>query len=64
VDGKIKEMATIEQILSDEIAKGKSPSVQYYLFDKDNILKEFRTGFAKIDENIIVDSSTTCTLIL
>jgi D-alanyl-D-alanine carboxypeptidase len=52
-------MAEIEDILNKEIAHGNSPSVQYALFNKDNIIKEYRLGLADISENKKVNDRTT-----
>lgn len=41
-------MHEIDQILTKLIEKNKTPSVQYYLFNKDNIIHKFIGGFADI----------------
>ncbi len=55
----INNITDIEQILSHEIEKGKSPSVQYYLFNADCILNSVQLGFANIAQKQQVDINTT-----
>lgn len=55
----IKRITDIEEILSKKIEKGKFPSVQYYLFNEDNILKSVQLGFANIGQKQQVDINTT-----
>jgi len=38
---QVNDMTNVEQILTNEIERGKSPSVQYYIFDKESIIKSF-----------------------
>jgi D-alanyl-D-alanine carboxypeptidase len=52
-------MAEVEDVLKKEIAHGNSPSVQYILFGKDNIIKECSLGLADISENRKVNDRTT-----
>ncbi len=47
------------QILTEEIEKGKSPSLQYFFFDQDTILNSFRMGFANISHQKRADVNTT-----
>ena len=51
-------MNEIEQVLLNEVEANKSPSVQYYLFDKDKIIYEYNLGYANIDKQIKTDNST------
>ncbi len=48
-----------EQILKHEIESGKSPSVQYFLFDSGQILYSFQQGFADVARKKPVDNNTT-----
>jgi CubicO group peptidase (beta-lactamase class C family) len=41
------------------IEKDESPSVQYFLFDKESIIESFQHGFADIGEQKQIDSNTT-----
>ena len=52
-------MHEIDLILAKLIEKNKTPSVQYYLFNKDNIIHKFVDGFADIKNKKIVDEYTT-----
>lgn len=52
-------MTNIEQVLNFEIERGKSPSVQYYIFDQYKILDSFQKGFADIEGQKKVDINTT-----
>lgn len=45
-------MPEIQQLLEREVIAGKTPSVQYYLFTKDDILEEFRYGSADVEKKI------------
>ena len=52
-------MTEIENVLKNTVAQGNSPSVQYVLFDKENIIKEFSLGLADISGNKKVSDKTT-----
>ncbi|MCL2072640.1 MAG: beta-lactamase family protein [Marinilabiliaceae bacterium] len=59
LDKKINDMTNVEQILTNEIESGKSPSVQYYIFDSENIIKSFQLGYADISKQRQTDRNTT-----
>ena len=46
-------------VLYSFIERDKSPSVQYYLFDKENIIESFQDGFSDISGQKQIDSNTT-----
>ena len=52
-------MNEIDNTLSKEITNDKTPSVQYYFFNKDSILKSFQMGFADISGQKEADANTT-----
>ncbi len=52
-------MTSAKQILTYEIEKGKSPSVQYYFFNQDSVIDAFQMGFADIKHNKAPDNQTT-----
>lgn len=52
-------MLEIEDILKKTIDNNHSPSVQYILFDKENILKKYSVGRADISTNRNVNDPTT-----
>jgi D-alanyl-D-alanine carboxypeptidase len=52
-------MDIIEKLLTDEIRKGRTPSVQYAIFNKDTILKRYAFGQADIENKKAVNISTT-----
>lgn len=52
-------MEGVDQILQREIDDRKSPSVQYYFFDKENIVKHFCAGLANIRDNQPASISTS-----
>lgn len=52
-------MIEIEKILQQTIDDNRSPSVQYVLFDKDQIIKKCSLGLADISSNKNVDDATT-----
>jgi D-alanyl-D-alanine carboxypeptidase len=52
-------MNETDSLLGKEIEKDKTPSVQYYFFNKDSILKSFQMGLADISEQKTVDTNTT-----
>ncbi|QNA46608.1 serine hydrolase domain-containing protein [Lacibacter sediminis] len=47
-------MQEIQQLIEREVKAGKTPSVQYYLFTKDEILEEFRYGLADVEKKTTV----------
>jgi D-alanyl-D-alanine carboxypeptidase len=52
-------MNETENILGKEIEKDKTPSVQYYFFNKDSIQKSFQIGLADISVQKAVNRNTT-----
>jgi len=52
-------MTEMENILKKMIDRGNSPSVQYFLFDENTIIKEYAFGYSNLSENRIVDRKTT-----
>lgn len=52
-------MQTIAQTLNSLIEQGKTPSVQYYFFDQNDILDSFRAGYANIEQQIPVNDANT-----
>ena len=59
LDKKVNDMTNVEQILTNEIESGKSPSIQYYIFDKESVIKSFQLGFADISKQKQTDINTT-----
>ena len=55
----VNNMVNVKQILTNEIESDKSPSVQYYLFDKDSIIESFQHGFADITKQKYTNIDTT-----
>lgn len=51
-------MKEVQQILLHEVNSGKTPSVQYYYFDTENVLKKYSFGLADIINNIPVNQNT------
>jgi D-alanyl-D-alanine carboxypeptidase len=52
-------MHEIDHILKKEVEENKTPSVQYLLFNKDNVIHTFRFGLADIKNQTPVDENTT-----
>lgn len=52
-------MDEIKEILEELVEKNKTPSVQYYFFSKDTILKSFHMGFADIYKKYEADANTS-----
>jgi CubicO group peptidase (beta-lactamase class C family) len=52
-------MKTTEQILTEQVTSGRSPSVQYFFFDQDSILDSHQMGYAKISERQKAEINTT-----
>ena len=52
-------MNETEKTFITEKEMDKSPSMQYYLFDENKIIKELHNGYANIDKQIKADSATT-----
>lgn len=52
-------MTPIARILEKEVSSGRTPSVQYYLFDKKNIIYECRFGLADIQAGKKLEENTT-----
>jgi len=48
----------IDQILQKEIDKGNTPSLVYYLFNKDSILKKVELGYSDLSKNIQANENT------
>ncbi len=53
-----KDLKQIDQILLKEIEKGNTPSVVYYLFNKDSILKKVELGYSDLSKNIKANENT------
>ncbi len=49
----------MKNLLSQQVEKNNSPSIQYILFDKDSILKRYNSGLADIKANKEVNEKTT-----
>lgn len=54
-----RKMNNTEQFLLNEIKNGKAPSVQYYLFNEDSIIKSFQFGYANIEKKNKIDINYT-----
>lgn len=54
-----KSMYRIDDTLNKLVEKGKTPSVQYLLFDQDKILHRYSIGFADVAGQKITDEETT-----
>ncbi|WP_114748531.1 serine hydrolase domain-containing protein [Pleomorphovibrio marinus] len=54
-----KNETAIETLLKREVEQGNTPSVQYFLFDKDSVIYKFQIGYADIKNRKLVDESTT-----
>lgn len=52
-------MDETDKILTEQVLYNKTPSVQYFYFDQNSIIKSFRMGFADIVKNKEVDPSVT-----
>lgn len=52
-------MNQVKNFLKEYLRKGEAPSVQYVIFDKENILHEFKDGFADVDKKIKVAGDMT-----
>ena len=52
-------MREIKQLIESEVKAGKTPSVQYYLFTKDQLLKEFRCGVADVANQTAISDEHT-----
>lgn len=52
-------MDETDRILTEQVKSNKTPSVQYFYFDQDSVLKSFRMGLADITKKKEVDSSVT-----
>jgi D-alanyl-D-alanine carboxypeptidase len=52
-------MNKIDDILAEQIERHKTPSVQYYFFNQDTILKTIQKGYANISEQTKADTNTT-----
>ncbi len=52
-------MDELQKLLFEQVKKRKSPSIQYILFDKTNIIKSICFGFADIENRKEADSNTT-----
>ncbi|MCB0629777.1 MAG: alpha/beta fold hydrolase [Saprospiraceae bacterium] len=49
----------IERILDRAIQSGKTPSAQYYLFNKDRVIYHYCSGYTQVGEQQIADQNTT-----
>jgi len=54
-----KTMTQIDDTLNQLVQKGKTPSVQYLLFDQDKILHEYKAGFADVANQKKANEKTT-----
>jgi CubicO group peptidase (beta-lactamase class C family) len=54
-----KSITEIDHVLNEEVEKQKTPSVQYLLFNKEQIIHRFQMGLADIKNQIIVNANTT-----
>lgn len=52
-------MNEIEKILTKQVDEGKTPAVQYILFDKDSIIYQFQYGLADVKNLVPVNWNTT-----
>ncbi|MDX9726896.1 MAG: serine hydrolase domain-containing protein [Bacteroidales bacterium] len=52
-------MDETDKILTEQVSRNKTPSVQYFYFDQDSIIKSFQMGFADIAKKKEVDSFVT-----
>jgi CubicO group peptidase (beta-lactamase class C family) len=52
-------MTTIEQVLAHEVRSGRTPSVQYYLFNRDSILRSHGLGYAQIAQEVRISDQAT-----
>lgn len=59
VDAGRDQLDEIDLKLDREIQSGRSPSVQYYLFDSENIIKHYCSGFSKLETQKKVSANTT-----
>lgn len=48
-----------DTVLNNLVEQHKTPAVQYYLFDKENIIHHFSEGFVNIKRQQKVDTTTT-----
>lgn len=51
-------MINTDQLLKSEIENNKAPSIQYFIFDQDNIINSFQQGLADIKSQKKVDTNT------
>lgn len=58
-DQNIKNMETVESILSKEVVKGKTPSVQYVFFNTNSIIFEYQAGYSNLEDSLKADKNTT-----
>lgn len=52
-------MDEIEKILSDEVRKKRTPSIQYSVFDQNSIIKSYAFGFSDIENHKEAGAETT-----
>lgn len=52
-------MISIDNTLNRLVQQGKTPSIQYLLFDRDHIIHQYRNGFADLDKKKITGEKTT-----
>ena len=55
---KPKNMKSIDDTLNKLVQEGKTPSVQYLLFDQDKILHQFKSGYADLAGEEKTDDKT------
>src|SRR4051812_5173591 len=54
-----KSMNQIDKILTAQVEDNRTPSVQYIIFDKDDVIHKFQFGFSDIEEKRKATESTT-----
>src|SRR5678809_725450 len=52
-------MNEIDNILIKQVQEGDTPSVQYYIFNKESVIHKFQDGFADIKSQIKTTVNTT-----
>ena len=61
-NSQTRKMNQIDTILTKQIHKNKTPSVQYFIFNQDTIIHKFIGGFADIKNNKKTSKTTTYNL--
>ena len=52
-------MEKVDQILSEQISRNKTPGIQYYFFDSESTLHSYKGGFADIKNEKKINDETT-----